>query len=105
MTASKTQPKLTQKVTLYPSISAAGDVFKGIADCCVTADEMLAMMASPKELPNCARVWNTAPARACVLSGKAEVMTSAATVKRTASIRQRLANLQVITADSGRAMS
>ena len=88
MTANKTQLKLTQKVTRYPSISAAGEVFAGIADCRVTEEEMLAVIASPRELPNCARVWNTAPARAWVLSGKAEVITRAATVKSTVSIQQ-----------------
>ena len=49
----------------------------------VTDEEILAVIASPRDVPNCAIVWNTAPANACVLSGKMDVMTSAEMVNKT----------------------
>ena len=50
----------------------------------VTEVDILAMMARPSEVPNCASVWKTAPPSACVFSGKTSVITSAATVNMTA---------------------
>lgn len=41
------------------------------------------MMASPIEVPNWATVLNTAPARACVSTGKTSVIKRLETVKRT----------------------
>lgn len=41
------------------------------------------MMAIPIELPNWATVLNTAPARACVSTGKTSVIKMLETVKRT----------------------
>lgn len=64
-------------------MSAAEESFLGIADRSVTEEEMLAMTARPRELPNCVKVWKTTPARAWVLSKKADVTTRAATVKST----------------------
>ena len=49
----------------------------------MTDAEMLAVMANPRDVPNCAIVWKTAPASACVLSGKTDVITSADTVNST----------------------
>lgn len=56
-----TQPKLTQNVTRYPSMSACGEVLEAKSECSVTDDDILAMTARPSEVPNCASVWNTAP--------------------------------------------
>ena len=82
------QPRQAQKTARYPSNSASGvlllslfidEVFLR----CVTDEEMTAMMAIPTEVPNWATVLNTAPARACVSTGKTSVIKMLETVKRT----------------------
>lgn len=56
--------------------------------------------ARPTDAPNCDSVLNTAPARACVLSGKLPVMMSAETtnktiVRETSSVSQPSARIKV----------
>lgn len=49
----------------------------------MTPAEMMAKVVSPIDVPNCAIVLNTAPARPCVLGVNASVIMRFATVKIT----------------------
>jgi hypothetical protein len=76
-------PKQVQKTARYPTISASGEPLLRYVDSSVAPAEMMAKIVSPIEVPNCAMVLNTAPARPCVLGVKASVMIRFAIVKMT----------------------
>jgi hypothetical protein len=76
-------PKHVQKTARYPAIRASGELLLVKAESCVTLAEIIAKAVSPMDVPNCAMVLNTAPARPWVFGLKESAMIKLATVKIT----------------------
>lgn len=75
--------KQAQNTALNPSISASGESLSITEHLSVTDPEITAITAILVDIPSCATVWYTAPASACVSSGKISVIIRLATVKFT----------------------
>lgn len=73
--------KIVQKAARKPSINTS--LLPALVECSLTDAAMVAVIARPTELPNCATALKTLPARDCSSVGKASDMTRLQTLKRT----------------------
>ena len=76
-------PKHIQNPALNPTMSAAGELLSANLEFWVTESATTPTSANPRAWPNCPTVLKTAPASACVSSGKTSETTRMPTVKST----------------------